>query len=391
MDLPHKLTTTLFIASALAGSAQSNLTLPFNKEGSILDISAHATAAIGTDKGHPTHAHDPNDEVTLQGIELGLNLRANEFIEGFINTNIFLDEEDEFDAEFEEGFLKAKNLKALGGSLELRGGRYLNRLGMQNNIHLHGWNFVDANLTTGLFLGEEGLRTEGIELSWVKDYSAGNFIISTSYGNAIEHSHGEEDEDHSDPGHDHAEETTEKSYFTGELFTVRAQLTYNSNDFNLHTFGINYAHGENGFGRDSSLFSADYLYKWRENGLEAGGKEWMAGVEYFHRDVEWVDEDDATNIGDAGQKSIMFTAGHTFHDDWNLAARYGWVEGVEEGEFETEQRKRLSLALTHQFTLADQFGGHARLQYNHDNLAEGRTEDTLWLQIQFDFGKGEVR
>ncbi len=390
MNFKYEITTSLFIATSLISSAQSGFKLPFNNESSVLDVTAHSSVAVGTGKGLPTHAHDPREEVTLQGIDLGLSLRANEFLEGFINTNIFLNEDDEFDSEWEEGFLKIKNLKALGGSFEVRGGRYLNRIGMQNNVHLHGWDFVDANLTNGLFLGEEGLRTEGLELSWVKNYSAGNFIISSSYGNAIEHEHGEE-EDHSDADHNHAEETTEKSYFNGQLFTVRAQLNYNANDFNYHTIGLNYAQGENGFDRDSELFSADYLYKWRENGLESGGKEWVAGVEYTHRNVEWVDEADSTNIGSAGQQSVMVKAGHTFHDNWNVTARYGWVEGVEDGEFETEERKRLSLALTHQFSFTEQFGGHARLQYNHDELESGDTEDTLWLQINFDFGPGEVR
>jgi len=390
MTFKHKITVPLFIATSIVTSAQSDFTIPFIKESSVLDVTAHSTAAIGTNKGQPTHGHDPRGEVTLQGIDLGLSLRANEFIEGFINTNIFINDEDDLDAEWEEGFLKFKSIKALGGSFEVRGGRYLNRIGMQNNVHLHGWDFVDANLTNGLFLGEEGLRTEGLELSWVKKHSAGNFIISGSYGNAIEHVHGEE-EDHSDVGHDHAEETTEKSYFNGQLFTVRAQLNYNANDFNYHTIGLNYAHGENGYDRNSDLFSADYLYKWRENGLESGGKEWMAGVEYTQRNVEWVDEADPTNLGSTAQQSVMAKVGHTFHDNWNVAARYGWVEGVEDGEFETNERRRLSLALTHLFSFSDQFSGHARLQYNHDDLDNGDREDTLWLQVSFDFGAGEVR
>lgn len=387
MDLNNKITVGLLIGSALASSAQSGLSLPFNKEGSILDVSAHSTLALGTDNGVPTHGHDPVGEVTLQGIEFGLSLRANEFLEGFVNTTVFIDDADELDAEWEEGFLKLKNIKALGGSFELRGGRYLNRIGQQNNKHLHAWDFVDANLSTGLFLGEEGLRTEGFELSWVKDYSAGNFIISGSYGKAIEDIHAEEEEEEESL----VDHTTESSFFTEDLLTVRAQLNYNNNDFNFHTIGLNYASGDNGFGRDTELFSADYQYKWRENGLEAGGKEWSAGVEYIYRDVEWVGEDDPTLQGSSGQDSVMLTAGHTFRDNWNVAARYGWVDGVVDAGFETEQRTRLSLALTHEFSLAEQFGGHARLQYNHDDLANGVTQDTLWLQINFDFGPGEVR
>lgn len=379
--------TTTLAASAIAAVAAPDFSIPLGDSKSVIDLSAHANLAIGTDKGNGTHGHDPAGEVTLQGIDLGASFRGNEYLEGFINTNVFIDDSDDLDAEWEEGFLKLKNIKALTGSFELRGGRYLNRLGMQNNVHLHGWNFVDANLTTGLFLGEEALKTEGVELSWVKGLSAGNFIVSGSFGNAIEHSHEEE------PGatHSEAEETTEKSYFNGELFTVRAQLNLNADDFNYHTIGLNFAHGENGFGRDSQLFSADYLYKWRQNGLESGGKEWTAGLEFTSRNVEWVDEMTPSIQGDTTQQSAMITASHTFKDNWTAAARYGWVEGLVDGSFESNERTRLSLALTHQINYAENISAHARLQYNHDDLDNGDTEDTLWLQLQFSFGKGEVR
>ncbi len=353
-------------------------------------FTAHGNFVAGVSSGEAadlaTHGHDPNQDRSIQGIDFGLSLRANDYVEGFINGNLFLDAEDKMDTEWEEGFLKLKNLP---GGFELRGGRYLNRLGTQNNVHLHGWRFVDADLATGLFLGEDGLRTEGVELSWVKPYDYGNFILSGSYGNALEHVH---EEDHS--GHSEAEETTEKSFFNGELLTLRAQFGYNADDFNYHTVGLNYATGENGFGRDSELFSVDYQYQWRENGLEAGGKEWLAGVEYMQRDVEWVDEMIPSLQGETSQKSVMVKVGHTFADDWNLTARYGRIQGVTDGSFVTDERRRLSLALTHSYTLSDQWNGYARLQYNHDELQSNDSEDSLWLQLGVSFGaKGvsEVR
>ena len=382
----HTISIFSVLSTAVISSAQDT--------GSVLDFTGHARMTMGSQKGNPTHGHDPDEEITLQGVELGMSLRANEFLEGFINTNVFLSNDDKIDSEWEEGFLKLKNIPALGGTFELRAGRYLNRLGSQNNTHLHGWKFIDANLSTGLFLGEESLKTEGLELSWGRDYSNGSFIISGSYGNALEHSHDDHDDDHDeehDDEHDPIEETRENSYFNGKLFTVRAQASYNADDYNYHTLGLNYAQGENGYGRDSELFSIDYAYKWRENGIEAGGKEWQVGLEYINRSVEWVDEDSPSIQGSSSQQSAMAEAGYTFKENWNVAARYGWIEGVNDSSFVTNERKRLSLALTHHYDLNDYISGHARLQYNHDDLDNGNSEDGVWLQVGFDFGKGEVR
>lgn len=379
------ITAPLVLGTSLVSFSQTHSHGSFEGEVSILEFSAHATTAFGTDRGQPTHEHDPNGDITLQGVEFGLSLRANKYIEGFINSTTFIDDEDELATELEEAFLKLKGVSVFSGDLELRAGQFLNRLGTQNNIHLHGWDFADANLTTGLFLGEEGLSTEGFELSWIKDYSAGNFIISGAYGKAEEHEEEEEGEE------DAFVETTELSFFNADIFTVRARLDYNSNDFNFHTVGLNFATGDNGFGRDSDLYSVDYNYTWRENGHEKGGKEWTAGIEYTARSVEWVAEDDPSVQGDSTQQSLLVTAGHTFHDNWNVRARYGWVEGVNDGDFQTLERQRLSLALTHRFDLAELLYGHVRLQYNHDDLGNGQTENTLWLQVNFDYGRAEVR
>lgn len=350
-------------------------------------FTAHGNFAAGLSSGDmkelATHGHDPNQTGTIQGIDIGLSVRANEYLEGFVNGNLFLDVEDKLDCEWEEGFMKLRNLP---GGLELRGGRYLNRLGTQNNVHLHGWSFVDADLATGLFLGEDGLRTEGIELSWVKPYDYGTFIISSSYGNAIEHVH---EEDHG--GDESAsEETTEHAYFSSKLFTIRSQVGYNADDFHYHTLGLNLATGENGYGRDSDIFSVDYQFKWRENGLESGGREWLVGVEYMQRDVEWVDENVLGLQGEASQESVMLKAGYTFASQWNVTGRYGRIQGVTDGSFVAEERRRVSIALTRQIEISEYWAGYGRLQYNHDELSRSDSEDSLWLQLGVSYGARNV-
>ncbi len=361
-----------------------------------LTIHGNATAGITDDSHQRTgiHAHDPNNDYNLQGIDLGLSMRANEYIEGFINANVFLDHEDDVDGEWEEGFLKFKNLPLPGdvGTLEVRGGFFLNRVGVENNVHLHGWEYVNANLSTGLFLGEEGLRTQGGEVSWVKELSTGDLSISGSYGKAMEHEHGHDEEEHHEDehGHDEENESRELAYFNHNLVTARAQLRHNATDFFQHRVGVSFAHGDNGYGRDTSLMGADYTFIWRENGLESGGREISAGLEYFHRNVEWRDEDHASNTGDTAQQSLALKSAYAWNENWRVGARYEWVEGASGDVFGMEEYQRASLALTHTKRFSEDWSSVTRLQLNHDKIGKD-SSNNAYLQIGFNYGGAEVR
>ena len=74
------------------------------------DYNAHLDMAFGhasVDEAlNATHAHDPNDEFTLQGLELNFSARYGDYIAGFVSYNTFLDSDDKIDGELEEAFLK---------------------------------------------------------------------------------------------------------------------------------------------------------------------------------------------------------------------------------------------------------------------------------------------
>jgi len=379
-----------------------------------LEPTLHLNAVTGlTSSGEPkdlaNHAHDPIDDLGLQGLELGMNVRYHTWLEGFANINSFTDSEGELGSEWEEGFLK---LPDLPGGFSLRAGRYLNRFGLQNNVHLHGWDFASGNLSTPRFLGEEGLTTEGAELTWLREFDQGFFALSGSFGKIASHGHdhghgeeeGHEEEGHEEEGHEehgHSDDTTEKGYFGDTAWSVRALLGYNQSDFHQHRFGISAAGGENnyGSGRDTELIGVDYSYTWRENGLEEGGKEASFGVEYIHGSVDWVHEEDADEFGTASSGTFMAYANYRFLDNWVGSARYeksnGRQEGFELHEGEAEyaylipDQERFTAALTHVFPVGD-FDSHVRLQYQYDDLPED-TVHSIWLQFQLSFGSGEIR
>jgi hypothetical protein len=219
-----------------------------------IDPTLHINGVIGSTSASSYeeiggHAHDPNNDFALQGIDLGFNFHVDDWLSGFINANVFTDEHHDFDIESEEAFFK---LQELPGGFEIRGGRFLNRLGTQNNVHLHAWNHINADLFTSQFLGEEGLTTEGFELTWLKDFDASFLALSASHGKAVTDEH----EEDALPGapHDHG---AEGAFFSDDLTTARALFGYNHTDFHQHRIGFNGAWGDNEFGRNTDLYSFD--------------------------------------------------------------------------------------------------------------------------------------
>ena len=356
----------------------------------------HATAAYGDSTRDPAdltaHGHDPNDQFTLQGIDLGFSLQAGEHVSGFVNHRFFLDDEDDWDGEWEEAFLK---LVGLPGDLELRGGRMLNRVGRQNSVHLHGWNFVDANLMTSRMLGEEGLLTNSVEVAWNVP-TPFDSVVSVAFGEAVphdEHDHGHEEEHEGEEDEDDHEEELEgeEGLFDRDILSVRYDARWNYNDFHQYRFGVNGVVGDNSFGRTTTAFGADVEYAWLENGLEGGGRSLRWRTEVMQREIEYQHED-GDGRGDVTELALSTMLLFGFAEDWEAGLRYGWVEGVSENHLhELPERYRLSAAVTRRLTFSDSTSGYARLQVNHEDHEEFGDETSVWLQFGFDFGAPEVR
>ena len=315
-----------------------------------------------------------------------MNFKASEYLSGFIGGNLFIDENDDFESEWEEAYATLQ----LTEEFSVRGGRFLNRFGINNHKHLHTWDFVNSHLSTSIFLGEESLRTDGLEFNWIDEGLEWSKGLSVAYGSGVEHGHGEEEEEEE---HGHG---AENAYLMDDIITSRAFIGYRKDDFYSHQFGVNYATGENGYERDTDIWSFDYQLKWRENGLENGGKEWAVIVEYMIRDVEWLHDENPANQGNTSENVFAISGLYQWNENWQASLRYEDVQGAQAGPeddmgeiefaFESPERQRVSAAVTRFFDLGSSFTGICRLQYNHDQLEDGDKEDSVFLQVGFDFG-----
>lgn len=365
--------------------------------GGVLFPHFHFQAAYGRtsfDDGEMFAAghHDPfSDGWAVQGFELGLSGRFNEYVESFATWHGFWDSESphSFDSEFEEYFLK---LKKLPGGLELRGGQYLNRFGMHNATHLHGWDWVDNYLVNGRFLGDDGLASRGAEVTWripVKWSST----LSASYGRVQTEAH-EHHEEEIEPLYE-----AEGALFADNLTTVLWTNNWNLNDFHQFRGGLSAAWGDNVWGSTTSLYGAHVQYEWRENGLEPGGDYLRWRSELMWRDAKVMsgplpgeedgppDERLSGSINDRGFYSSIVYGKTLPRGVLEAGLRYDYVSG--ESGAGLSKRQRLSPGLT--YYIDSHRTGFVRLQGNFDDIAGHKNEESVWLSFGVNFGGAEVR
>jgi len=127
------------------------------------DISAILDVAGGwysaEDPGE-TGGHDPAQTgFNLQALEMAVTANADPYF-GVFGTLVFGAE----GVELEEAW--AQTL-ALPWNLQVRAGQMLTPFGRINATHPHSWSFLDQPLVIGKFLGPDGSRGIGAEVSWL--------------------------------------------------------------------------------------------------------------------------------------------------------------------------------------------------------------------------------
>lgn len=345
-----------------------------------LSPSAHFNGAIGNSSGDPETLavghHDPTrEDGTVQGIEAGLSLRMG-MLQGFATHSLHYGADEEWENEWEEAFLK---LKDLPGGLEVRGGRTLARFGRHNTQHLHSWSFVDMPLVWGRFLGDDGLIIDGGDITWLKQGIATTYGVTVGYGDAKSHEH-DHAEDHEDEHHD---DRAEGAFFVDGVISGRLFGHHERDESHAFEAGFSAAFGEAEAERDLAVYGADFAYTWRQAGVAAIDRSLTWLTEILYRDIgegdDHHDHEEESSVDSAVgfYSQLVFSPNRAF----DVAARVGYVEDV--------KRLRVSPAVTY---YPDPYRRTSvRLQLNHDELAGPQEEHTVWLQVGASWGGSEVR
>jgi len=131
----------------------------------MLGAAGTSTAAEADLRSLEAGGHDPkNRGFTLQNVELTLAGVVDPYFRGDAHIVMLIDEEGETVVELEEAYLTTLDLPF---NLQLEAGQFFTEFGRLNPTHPHSWDFVDQPVINSRLFGPDGLRSPGVQLSWL--------------------------------------------------------------------------------------------------------------------------------------------------------------------------------------------------------------------------------
>ena len=375
-------------------SASQPLTL-VRGAASYLNLSFDAMFAAGGSTAQDVEAlefgaHDPKQNgFTVQNLEMTLDGRVDPYFRGQANLVFQIDPEGETTFEAEEAYLESLSLPF---NLQAKVGQYFTQFGRINAQHPHAWDFVDQPLVIGRFLGPEGLRNPGAQLSWLAPtpfYSELFFSMQNSGGETA-FSFG--DVDGAELISQHPGTPVKVSNLGDLLYSPRYAMSFDFGDEHTVVLGASGAFGPNASGADANtrIYGADLFYKWKSRNHEKGFPFVTWQTEYLYSHYESAAFDGEPGIPSASATTlnnwgVYSQVSYGFRPRWVASLRGDYVTG-QAGDFWEDpvlnNRYRISPALTF---YPSEFS-KIRLQYNYDQIQNTGVENSVWLQFEILLG-----
>ena len=333
--------------------------------------------------------HDPLVRgFTIPNAELTLDGAVDPYFKGFANIVTKLDPKGETAIELEEMFALTTSLP---GNFQIKAGQFLTDFGRQNAQHPHAWSFVDQPLVLGRVFGREGLRSQGIRVSWLVPtpwYTEAMVSVLNSAGGTTFSFRS----DQSSEIHGGTPEDRPVNAIKDLLIVPRVATSFDLTSTQTVLVGVSGAFGPNNSGPSSTtqIYGADLYWKWKSARASQGFPfvSWQTEgmVRRYHAarraavDVPSVVLP-AETLTDGGFYSQVL---------WGIKPR--WVAGLR-GEFvggsnavvdlaSRADRVRVSPSLTWYPTEFSKL----RLQYNFDDRHGIGRDHSLWVQFEFTLG-----
>lgn len=343
--------------------------------------------------------HDPkNHGFTLQNVELTLAGVVDPFVRGDSHIVLAIDEEGETIVELEEAYLTTLDLPF---HIELRAGHFFTSFGRLNPTHPHSWDFVDQPVISSRFMGPDGQRAPGAQVSWLTPLPFFAELVVSA-----QNARGETLPSFlSVAGESFAGRTLIAREVRDPfdlLYLARARTSFDAAEALTWVLGASALFGPNGSGQqtDTRIYGADLLLRWRPLASDRGWPFVAWQSEAMYRDYEaaaiidgGIEIAPQTSLGDWGFYSQLLWG---FARPFVAGFRYDHADGEQQsveladGSYESagdplrDERRRLSLVLTY---YPSEFS-KLRLQYAHDRsefLSSGGAH-SAFLQFEILFG-----
>ena len=314
--LANAVGATLAAPITIAGGGKTYMNIAFD----MVTVLAYSSAAdldqieVGD--------HDPQQRgFNARNAELALDGAVDPYFEGFANIVLLLDNDNETEIELEEAFAQTTNLP---WGLQVKAGQFFAAFGRINPTHPHTWDFADDPLVNGRFLGSDGLRGVGTQVSWtmpVPWYSQLIFAVQNGRGNT-----GYSFRNPGEDGvfYDRVTMDREATSLQDFAYIPRWENSVDLSPTQVVLAGVSGAFGSNetGANKTTQIYGADLLYKWKSPRAEGGFPfvKWQSEAMYRRYEA-----------GRGADQS--FPVAETFHD-WGMYSQViwgfkkGWTAGV---------------------------------------------------------------
>jgi hypothetical protein len=333
--------------------------------------------------------HDPRVRgFTIPNTELTLDGAVDPYFKGFSNIVFKLDENGETGVELEEAFVLTTSLPA---NLQLKAGQFFTEFGRQNTQHPHSWAFVDQPLALATLLGPEGLRSQGVRLSWLLPtpwYTEAMLTVANSTNETTFSFRSEESAEI------HGGVPVERMVlgFRDMLIAPRIATSFELTETQTLLFGASAATGPNNSGAstETQIYGLDGYWKWKSASAQQGFPFVSFQAEALLRRYE-------TEARPAADDPLVTLPSEVLDDRggysqllWGIRPRVvaGLRADVVRGEASAvvtplrSDRLRVSPNLTWYPTEFSKL----RFQYNYDDRKGIGSDHSLWVQFEFLLG-----
>lgn len=335
-------------------------------------------------------SHDPKQNgFTVQNLEMTLDGKVDPYFRGQANLVFQVNPNGETTFEAEEAYLETISLPL---NLQVKAGQYFTAFGRINPQHPHAWDFADQPLVIGRFLGPDGLRNPGAQVSWLAPtpFYSELFVSVQNSGGETAFSFG--DTDGAELISQHPGVPVKVNNLGDLLYAPRYVVSFNPGDEHTVVLGASGAFGPNASGADANtrIYGADLFYKWKSSRHDKGFPfvTWQTEYLYSHYESAAFGGDLVTPPASAttfNNWGVYSQVSYGFRPRWVVSFRGDYVTG-QPGDFWADpvlnNRYRFSPAITF---YPSEFS-KLRLQYNYDHIQNTGIENSVWLQLEFLLG-----
>jgi hypothetical protein len=323
----------------------------------------------------------PNAEVVLEGT-------VDPYFKGFSNIVLKLDENGETGIELEEMYFLTTSLPH---NLQVKAGQFFTEFGRQNPQHPHAWAFVDQPLALNRMLGAEGLRSQGVRVSWLLPtsfYTEALLTVANSAGGTTHSFRSEE----SSVIHGGIPTDRPVDGVRDLLIAPRLATSFDPTGTQTLLMGISGAFGPNNSGprANTRIVGADVYWKWKSATAAQGFPFVSVQTEALARSYEA-----APRL--AADESGMTLVGQTLRDRgvysqllWGIkplivvGLRGDLATGDEDVFAPTPRTDKYRVSPS--ITWYPSEYSKLRLQYNHGRRPGVRSTHSVWVQYEFLMG-----